>query len=145
YNIRGILHTSKKEYPIALDYFNSAKTKFEEEGLERLIADVNLNEAKVYIELEDYKTAKAKLEKTIILAKKHNQIGVLSSAYINSGKVLQKLGNDDLAHSMAKKRMELAKENKIPEDNNDGYLTLSDIYQASVEYKLSNQYLRKHI
>ncbi|WP_299396071.1 ATP-binding protein [uncultured Gelidibacter sp.] len=145
YNVRGILHTSKKEYQTALDYFNSAKTKFEEEGLERLIADVNLNEAKVYIALEDYKTAKSKLEKTIILAKKYDQVGVLSSAFINSGKVYQKLGNTQLALSMAKEGMELAERNNIPEYLNDSYLTLSDIYEENKDYKLSNQYLRKHL
>ncbi|RAJ22332.1 hypothetical protein LX77_02644 [Gelidibacter algens] len=145
YNVRGILHTSKKEYQVALDYFNSAKTKFEEEGLERFIADVNLNEAKVYIELEDYKIAKAKLEKTIILTKKYNQVGLLSSALINSGKVHQKLGNQELALSMAKEGLELAERNSIYEYINDGYLTLSEIYQENEDYKLANQYLKKHI
>ena len=145
YNIRGILHTSKKEYQTALDYLNSAKNLFEQEGLDLLIADVNLNEAKVYIELEDYKSAKSMLEKTIILAKKHNLPGTLSSAYINSGKVLQKLGNPNLALSMAKQGLELAETNKIPEYINDSYLTLSDIYQENEDYKLSNEYLRKYI
>ncbi|TXE09366.1 response regulator [Gelidibacter salicanalis] len=145
YNLRGILHSSKKEYQIALDYFNSARTKFEEEGLERYISDVNLNEAKVYIALEDYKTAKSKLEKTIILAKKHDQMGVLSSAFINSGKVYQAMGNDELALSMAKEGMELAEKNNIPEYINDSYLTLSDIYESNGNYKLSVEYLRKHL
>lgn len=145
YNVRGILHTSKKEYQVALDYFNSAKTKFEEEGLERFIADVNLNEARVYIQLEDYKTAKAKLEKTIILAKKHDQLGLLSSALINIGKVYQKLGNPELALSTAKEGLELAERNDIQEYINDSYLTLSEIYQENEDYQLANQYLRKHI
>lgn len=145
YNARGLLHTYKKEYTTALDYFNSAKTKFEEEGRERFIADVNLNEAIVYIQLNDYKTAKAKLEKTIILAKKYDQVNILSSAYINSGKVLQKLGNPQLALSMAHQGLELAENNNIPEYINDSYLTLSDIYQESGDYKLANEYLRKHI
>ena len=145
YNVRGILHTYKKEYPIALDYFNSAQTRFEEEGLEKLIADVNLNQAKVYIEQEDYKTAKSKLEKTIILAKKYNQVNILSSAYINSGKVLHQLGNEKAALSMANLGLDLALKNNIPDYINDGYLTLSDIYQANDNYKLSNEYLRKHI
>jgi len=145
YNLRGLLHSSKKEYQIALDYFNSARTKFEEEGLERYISDVNLNEAKVYIALEDYKTAKSKLEKTIILAKKHDQMSVLSSAFINSGKVYQAMGNDDLALSMAKEGMELAEKNNIPEYINDSYLTLSDIYESNGNYKLSVEYLRKHL
>lgn len=145
YNLRGILHTSKKEYQTALDYFNSARTKFEEEGLERFITEVNLNEAKVYIALEDYKTAKSKLEKTIILAKKHEQVGVLSSAFINSGKVYQAMGNPELALSMAKEGMDLAKSNNLPEYINDSYLTLSDIYESNGNYKLSVEYLRKHL
>lgn len=145
YNVRGILHTSKKEYTTALDYFNSAKAKFEEEDLESFVADVNLNEAKVYIQLEDYKTAKSKLEKTIILARKNDQVGLLSSALINSGKVLQKLGNPELALSMAIEGLELAERNNIPEYINDSYLTLSEIYEENEDYKLSNEYLRKHI
>ncbi|MGV8813427.1 MAG: ATP-binding protein [Gelidibacter sp.] len=145
YNVRGILYTSKKEYQTALEYFNSAKSRFEEEGLERLISDVSLNEAKVYIQLKDYKTAKAMLEKTIILAKKYNQVGILSSAYISSGKVQQKLGNSNLALSLAKQGLELAERNNIPEYITDSYLTLSDIYQENEDYKLANEYLRKHI
>ncbi len=145
YNVRGILHASKKEYQTALEYFNSAKTRLEEEGLERLISEVNLNEAKVYIQLEDYKTAKAMLEKTIILAKKYDQAGTLSSAYINSGTVQQKLGNSPLAISMTEQGLELAQSNNIPEFINDSYLTFSEIYQENEKYKLSNEYLRKHI
>lgn len=145
YNVRGVLHTNKMENKIALDYFNSAKTKFEEEGLERFITDVNLNEAKVYIQMEDYKAAKSKLEKAIILAKKHNQIGLLSSAYINSGKVYQELGNSNLALSVTKEGLYLAESNNISEYINDSYLTLSNIYEETGEYKLSNQFLRKHI
>ena len=145
YHVRGLLHASKKEYSTALEYFNSAKTRFEEEGLERLISEVNLNEAKVYVEMEDFKSAKSMLEKTIILAKKYNQLGILSSAYINSGKVQQKLGNSDLALSMTKQGLELAKKNNIPEYINDSYLTFSEIYQEKEDYKLSNEYLKKHI
>ena len=78
-----------------LEYFNSAKTKFEEEGLEAYISEVTLNEAKVYIELEDYKNAKSLLEKTIVLSKKHNQTKILSSALINSGKVLQHIDKNN--------------------------------------------------
>ncbi|WP_027124411.1 ATP-binding protein [Gelidibacter mesophilus] len=145
YNVRGVLHTSKKEYQTAIDFFNSAKNLYEQEGLERLISDVNLNEAKVYIQLEDYKTAKAKLEKTIILAKKYDQPNILSSAYINSGKVLQKLDNPTLALTMTNQGLDLAVANNIPEYINDSYLTLSEIYQENNDYKLSNEYLRKYI
>ena len=145
YNARGILHTSKKEYQTALDYFNSAKTKFEEEGLENYISEVTLNEAIVFIKLEDFKSAKATLEKTIVLAKKHNQTNILSSALINSGKVLQKLGNNNLALSMTQDGLKIAKDNRILESINDSYLTLSDIYQSIENYKLANELLKNHI
>ncbi len=145
YNARGILHTSKKEYQTALDYFNSSKTKFEEEGLESYISEVSLNEAIVHIKLEDYKSAKAILEKTIVLAKKHNQPNILSSALINNGKVLHKLGNTSLALSVTQDGLKIAKDNHIPENINESYLTLSEIYQSTENYKLANDFLKSHI
>lgn len=145
YNISGIVHASKKEYATALDYFNSAKTKFEEENLEEFIPEICLNEAKVYIELKDYKSAKASLEKTILLAKQYEQPKTLSSALISSGKVMDNLSNADLALSMTNEGLEIAKKNNFFESVNEAYLTLSDIYQKNKDYPLANEYLRKHI
>ncbi|RKE98278.1 ATP-binding protein [Ichthyenterobacterium magnum] len=145
YSIRGVLHSSKKEYQTALDYFNSAKTKFEEENLEEFISEVTLNEAKIYLEQEDYKTAKSLLEKTIVLAKKYKQNNIHSNALIYSGKVLEKLDNTELALSMTNEGLEIAKQNKLAENINESYVTLSDIYQENENYKLANQYLMKHI
>ncbi|WMI68357.1 ATP-binding protein [Mangrovimonas sp. YM274] len=145
YNVWGIISYSSKEYQTALDYFNSAKTKFEEEDLEEYIPEVCLNEAKVYIKLEDYKQAKAQLEKAIVLAKKYNQSNILSSALINSGKVLQKLGNTDSALSATNDGLKIAQQNKLIESLNESYLTLSDIYQSEENYKLANEFLVKHI
>ena len=145
YNISGIVHASKKEYATALDYFNSAKTKFEEENLEEFIPDICLNEAKVYIELNDFKSAKASLEKTILLAKQYEQPKILSSALIRSGKVMYNLSNADLALSMTNEGLDIAKKNKYFENVNEAYLTLSDIYQNNKNYPLANEYLRNHI
>ncbi|WP_053990177.1 ATP-binding protein [Mangrovimonas sp. TPBH4] len=145
YNVWGVISYSNKEYQTALDYFHSAKTKFEEEDLEEYIPEVCLNEAKVYIKMEDYKQAKAQLEKAIVLAKKYNQSNILSSALINSGKVLQKLGNSDLALSATNDGLKIAQQNKLIESLNESYLTLSDIYQSENNYKLANEFLVKHI
>lgn len=145
YNVRGILHASQKEYSLALDYFNSAKTKFEEENLEANISDITLNEAKVYIQMNEYSKAKSLLEKSIILAKKYNQPTVLSSAMIYSGKVLSLMGNNDIALAMTEDGLKLAKDKKIVENINDSYSTLSDIYEKKENYQLANEYLRKHI
>lgn len=145
YTIRGILHASKNEYQNALDYFNSAKTKFEEEELEANISDITLNEAKVYIQMDDYTTAKSLLEKSIILAKKHNQQKVLSSALIYSGKVSNLLGNYDIALSMTQEGLQIAKQNNIVENINDSYSTLSEIYESTKNYQLANEFLKKHV
>ncbi|WP_053975990.1 ATP-binding protein [Mangrovimonas xylaniphaga] len=145
YNVWGVIYYSSKDYQTALDYFNSAKTKFEEEDLEEYIPEVCLNEAKVYIQMEDYKQAKAQLEKAIVLAKKYNQNNILSSALINNGKVLQQLGNSDLALSVTNDGLKIAQQNKLIESLNESYLTLSDIYQSEQNYKLANEFLLKHI
>ncbi len=145
YNVRGVLHASKKEYQNALDYFNSAKTKFEEAKLEANISDITLNEAKVYIQMEDYPKAKSLLEKSIILAKKYDQTKVLSSALIYSGKVLSLMGNNTTALSMTQEGMQIAKQNNIIENINDSYSTLSEIYEQTKNYQLANEFLKKHI
>jgi len=145
YSIRGALHASKKEYPTALDYFNSAKTKFEEEGLEEFISEITLNEAKVNIKLKDFKTAKALLERTIVLAKKYNQSAILSSALIYSGKTINKLGNNKLAISMTEEGLAIAQDKDFIENTNEAYLTLSNIYENETEFKKAHEYLLKHV
>lgn len=145
YNIWGILHSNKKEYQTALDYFNSSKTLFEEEDLEQATSEVCLNEAKVYLKLNNYKDAKIALEKAIMLSKKYNQNNTLSSALINDGKVLQYLGNESMAISSTNEGLQIAKTHNLLENINEGYITLSNIYQNANDYKLSNEYLRAHL
>ncbi|WP_425077347.1 ATP-binding protein [Psychroserpens sp. S379A] len=145
YSIRGSLHASKKEYQTALDYFNSAKTKFEEEDLDRYIPEVTLNEAKVNLKLKDYKTAKSLLEQTIVLARKYNQNNILSNALIYSGKTIDKLGNNKLAISMTEEGLNIADDNGFIENTNEAYITLSNIYKDQADFKLAHEYLNKHV
>ncbi len=145
YSIRGSLHASKKEYKTALDYFNSAKTKFEEEDLEKYIPEVTLNEAKVNFELKDYRSAKSLLEQTIVLSKKYNQNDILSSALIYSGKTIDKLGNNKLAIEMTKDGLEIANSNGFIENTNEAYLTLSNIYENEKDFELAHEYLNRHV
>lgn len=145
YNVRGILHASKNEFQNALDYFNSAKTKFEEEKLDAYIPEITLNEAKVYIQMGNYNTAKTLLEKSIVLSRKFDQPRVLSSAMIYSGKVLSLLGNNDTALSLTKEGMQIAKDNDIIENKNISYSTLSDIYERTGNYQLANEFLKMHV
>ncbi len=145
YNILGVLHSGKKEYKTALEYFKSSKAKFEEEDLEQYVSDVTLNEAMVYIKKKDYKAAKTQLEKTIVLAKKYNQLHTLSNALIYSGNVLLELDNTSLAKTMTEEGLQIAISNNFTENINDGYLSLSHIYEKNEDYKLSTLYLKKHV
>lgn len=145
YNMRGILHSSKGEYKIALDYFTSAKTKFEEEDLESFLADVNLNEAKVYIKLENYQEATEKLEQAIILAEKYDLKFLLSSALIYKGKVLEKLENNQAALKATNQGLDIAIANNFSKNMIDGYLILSQLYEQSEDFKQANTFIKKHL
>lgn len=145
YNIKGVIHSYRDEYSDALDYFNSAKTRFQEEDLEEYISEVTLNEAKVYLVQKKYQKAKEQLEKTIIIAKKYNQNRRLSSALIQTAKVSSAMDNMALALSQAEEGLEIASNFNIQENINEAYLTLSDIHEKNGDYKNSFYYVKKHI
>ena len=145
YNMRGIVHSSKGEYQTALDYFTSAKTKFEEEDLERFLVDVNINEAKVYIKLENYNNAKERLEQAIILANKYDLQKQLSTALIYNGTVMEKLDNISSAFENTEKGIEIATTNNISKNLMDGYLIMSNLYERKKDYENANIFIKKHL
>lgn len=145
YNIKGVFHSTGKEYEDALEYYNSAKNLFEQEDKEAYISEVTLNEAKAYIALKRYEEAKAQLEKTIIISKKYEQRRRLSSALIQTGKVSSALNNNDLALSQVEEGLSIAKAHKISKNIIEAYLTLSDIHETRGDYKNSHDYLKLHI
>ncbi len=145
YNIKGVIHSTKEEYESALEYYNSAKNLFEQENLEEYISEVTLNEAKVYIAQQRFEEAKPQLEKTIIIAKKHKQNRLLSSALIQTGKVSSGLNNHKLALSQVEEGLIKAQSYHILENINEAYLTLSDIHKKRGDYKSSLSNITKHI
>ena len=145
YNIKGVIYSTKKQYENALEVFNSAKNLFEQENLEEYISEVTLNEAKAHIALKRYEEAKAKLEKTIIIAKKYDQKRRLSSALIQSGKVSSALSNSETALLQAEEGLSIAQSNKILENINEAYLALSAIHEKNGDYSNSLDYVKRHI
>ena len=145
YNMRGIVHSSKGEYQTALDYFTSAKTKFEEEDLERYLVDVNINKAKVYIKLENYNEAKERLEQAIILANKYDLQKQLSTALIYNGTVMEKLDNIASAFENTERGIDIATSNNISKNLMDGYLIMSNLYERKKDYENANVYIKKHL
>lgn len=145
YKTLGNVYTSKKQYQQALDYYKSAKTLFEQEGLDNFVAEVLLNEGITYINLKKYNEAKTHLLKSISVAKRFDLDKILSSAKINLGTVLINLGETEDALVQANEGLKMAKTNHFNNVLNDGYLILSDLNQEIGNYKLANQYLKKHI
>ena len=145
YNIKGVIHSTKKEYDDALEYFKSARHLYEQEDLNKYISEVTLNEAKVFIAQKHFEEAKTKLEKTITIAEKYDQKRRLSSALIQSGKVSSALGKYKLALSQTDEGLAIAQSQNILENVNEAYLTLSDIHEKNNDYKSSLDYVKKHI
>ncbi|WP_417889902.1 ATP-binding protein [Xanthomarina gelatinilytica] len=145
YKTLGNVYTSKKQYQQALDYYKSAKTLFEQEGLDNFVAEVLLNEGITYINLKKYNEAKTHLLKSISVAKRFDLEKILSSAKINLGTALINLGETEDALAQANEGLKMAKTNHFNNVLNDGFLILSDLNQEIGNYKLANQYLKKHI
>jgi signal transduction histidine kinase/ActR/RegA family two-component response regulator len=145
YNIRGVILSNQNQYQQALEHFASAKTLFEKDGVEQYMPELTLNQARVYIKLKEYQNAKDKLERTILLAKKHDKGRVLSNALIQNAIVSSALENNSLALIQAKEGLEIATKGQFFGIINDAYFTLSEIYQESKKYKDANIFLTKHL
>lgn len=145
YNIKGVILSTKQEYDKALVYFKSARNLFEQVDLEEYVSEVTLNEAKALIAQKNYEDAKSKLERTIIIAKKYDQKRRLSSALIQSGKVYSALHNTKIALAQTEEGLTIAQSQKLIENINEAFVTLSDIHEQNGSYKSAHEYIKKHI
>jgi signal transduction histidine kinase/CheY-like chemotaxis protein len=145
YKTFGDIYKSKKNYKLAIDYYISAQTLFEQEDLKNNLADVLLSEGEIYIKLKDFNKARSLIEQALALAKRINLPKIESSALINHGKVFNILGDNEKAISYANEGVTIAKKNNFGDILNEGYLVLSDITQSQGAYMLSNSYLRNHL
>jgi hypothetical protein len=145
YKTFGDIYEQKGNYKQALEYYISAQTLFEQEGLNENLANALLSEGKTYINLRNYNKARVIIEQTIALAKRFEKPKIESSALINHGKVYSVLGDNEKALTYANEGVAIAKKNRFSDILNEGYLVLSDINQKIGDYKLSNDYLRAHL
>jgi signal transduction histidine kinase/ActR/RegA family two-component response regulator len=141
----GLIHLYEVDYISALDYFKSAKTIFEENDLNELIAEVTVSEAKAHVGLGNLSHANALLDKAIILSIKFKIPLIESAALISSGQVAYLQGKYDRALAQTTKGFEIAKANNSPEILNESYELLSNIYSKTEEHELAAQNLRAFI
>jgi len=145
YKTFGNVYVSKKEYQTALDYFKSAKSLFEQEDLNNFVAEVLLNQGQTYIQLNNFKKAKAHLDESIALANRFDLKKIQSSALISLGRTYAQLNDLNKAIEIANQGTSIAQDNEFNDVLSEGYLALSDLNQEAKNYKLSNEFLRKHI
>ncbi|WP_034044371.1 ATP-binding protein [Wocania ichthyoenteri] len=141
----GDIYLSKKNYYQALDQYTAAKSKFQEEELNKNLGEVLLAEAQTYMSLKNFRKARVLNEQAVALAKRNNYLKIQSNGLVNHGKIYSVLGDNEKALEFASEGIQIAKENKYANILNDGYLILSEINQNIGDYKLSNNYLKAHI
>ncbi|MDO5971656.1 ATP-binding protein [Flavivirga aquimarina] len=144
YKIFGDVYLTKKNYHQALDSYKAAKSKFQEEGLNENLAEVLLAEGKTYMFLKNYRKARDIIEQSLAQAKKGEYKKTQSDALINHGKIYSKLGDYEKALAFASEGLQIAQENNFTSILNEGFLVVSNIYNATENFKLSREYLYKH-
>ena len=145
YKIYGDVFLAKKNYYDALDSYTAAKSKFQEEGLNKELAETFLCEGKAYIELNNFKKSREAIEQSLALSKIHGYHKIQSEALINYAKVYNKLGNIKKALEFGLAGLKISKSKKFTNITNEGYLIISELYKNQGRYKLSREYLSAHL
>ncbi|RNC85119.1 MAG: response regulator [Winogradskyella sp.] len=145
YNIQGVIHSNLKQYDTALKYFSNARQSLQERNSEQYLAEVNLNEARVFLKQSKDEVAQERLERAILIAKKYDLNRVLSSSYLKNADIYFRKEAYNLALDQAQSGLDIAIEANSTDNINDAYLILSKIYQSKNQFKSANNYLNKHL
>jgi len=141
----GKIELAQNKFTNALDYFKSSKTIFEEQGLNELVVQATLSEAEANIKLNRYDEANILLDKVIILSKKYEFDVLHSSALNKSGFIALNENKLDKALSQTVKGLEIAETLKNLELLRESNEILSQVYEASGNYKLATSSLNSYI
>ncbi|WNH07962.1 ATP-binding protein [Thalassobellus suaedae] len=145
YKTLGEVYVNKEDYTQAADYFKSARNLFQQEGLEKKLAETLLEEGKTYMYLKNYRKARSVIDQSLALAKKTGDLKTQSKALVKQGIIYSKLNDSNRAISYANEGLQIAKENNFAGVLNEGYLVLSNINENIENYEQSTIYLKLHL
>ncbi|WNH13287.1 ATP-binding protein [Thalassobellus suaedae] len=145
YKTLGEVYVNKEDYTQAADYFKSARNLFQQEGLEKKLAETLLEEGKTYMFLKNYRKARSVIDQSLALAKKTGDLKTQSKALVKQGIIYSKLNDSNRAISYANEGLQIAKENNFAGVLNEGYLVLSNINENIENYEQSTIYLKLHL
>lgn len=142
--IFGDIYFYKEDYDKALDQYRAAKSKFQEEELDKDLSEASLCEAKTYMSLNNFRKARVHNDQGIVIAKKNGFTKLESQGLVNHGKIISALGDNQKALGYASDGLQIAKENNYANILNEGYLILSNINSNIGNYKVSYSYLKAY-
>ncbi len=145
YKTLGDVYLSTKKYKQALDYYKSAETHFNQEGLHNYETESILKKGQAYLALGDLSNAENAFKEAINLSKRYQLKKILSSSLIHLGEVQAKNGELGLGLKNANEGFDIAKENNFLHVLSSGYLTLSKLQEADGSYKLANTHLNAYL
>ena len=137
FNRLGILHRYLWQYQKSVLFFNRALELSKDSKQKN---DILFNKAISFVWLEDFKKAKAILERVIGSSVDHQKTSALN--YIAFTNYLEKHYEEALRTGLAAN--ELAERLQDKELLLSNYKILTDIYRATENYKLSQDYLQKY-
>lgn len=145
YKTLGEVFISKGDYYQALDYLKSSKNLYEQESVDKGIAETLLLEGKTFIQLKQYREARAVLEQAITYAKKSELYRIQSEGLFQHAHVYNKLGDNTKAIELANEGLQIAKSKHFSGILNQGYLMSSELHNNIGNYQLSRNYLNSHV
>lgn len=144
YKTLGDVYSFTKDFDKALDYYKSAETYFNQESLHNYETEAILKKGNVLLALGNKNKAIKAFQKANQLANQYQVKNIASAALFSLAKAQQ---DDNLKDAIKKatQAFVIAKENGYANILNDGYLTLSSLYEKDNNLELANLYLKAHL
>ncbi|MFO8235442.1 MAG: tetratricopeptide repeat-containing sensor histidine kinase [Bacteroidales bacterium] len=140
YNNIGIVHDELDEHEKALDYYQKAFDFNEESEDEVGMASALNNIGIVFFEIEDYKQALDYLNKSLEISEEIKDTESIANTNNNIGEVLLKQGKYASAKQAIQRGLQLATEEQVKEYIEESYRLLSELYEATNNYKKALDY-----
>ena len=143
--IHGKIKFKKLEFKTALDLFNSSRTIFKEQGLDKMYVEATFKVAKTLIELNKLNEANLLLDEVILLSKTYDYKDLHSAALNNIGLIAFKETKLEKALTQTKKGLQLSvtiNDLTLQKESNQ---ILGLIYEALGSYELQAKSLKSYI
>lgn len=135
----GLMNFKNSE---VLSYLTAAKNLFAEESLTQQIAEVDFNQAIVYIQLGKFNLANKALDEVISVTEREKRDKLRSAALIKKGEVAFEHNKLDESISFISDGAQIAKDNDLLILLNESYQLLNKVYLKKGDYRSAHENLK---